>query len=71
MNEGDAARDELHGLLDAFVLVRRRFYQGAATHAEAVAAAEAYRAAMTARKLAEPHRFRGLSIPSVARLMRG
>lgn len=57
--------------LDNLCEVRRAFYQGLATHDEAVAAAEAYRDVMRARKEAEPERFKRLVIPPVAKLLRG
>lgn len=64
-------RDAPLAALDVFSIVRRRFFQGEATYSEAVTAAEAYRAAIQARKAAEPTRFKRVSVPSVARLMRG
>lgn len=57
--------------LDNLSIVRRAFYCGEATHEEAVAAAEEYRAALLARKVAEPERFKRLIIPPVAKLLRG
>ena len=57
--------------LDNLSIVRRAFYQGMATHGEAVAAAEEYRSALLARKEAEPERFKRLVIPPVAKLLRG
>lgn len=55
---------------EAFVLARRKYFQGTITYTEAVAAAEAYRAAIESKRKADP-RFRRLAVPSVAKLMRG
>ena len=68
---GPAHATDTITLLGAFVDARRMFFQGVLTYDETVAVAAAYIAAVQARKDAEPSRFRGLAVPTIAKLMRG
>lgn len=56
--------------LDALAMAKSKYGQGAMTLDELVATAEAYRAAIIARKESEPARFRRLPVPSIAQLLR-
>lgn len=57
-------------LKDALDQAKRRFFQGAATQAELVAAAEAYRAAVARLKAEHPTRYARLAVPTLAKLLR-
>ena len=57
--------------LDAMIEARKGFYSGVVSLEDARAKAEAYRASLAELKASDPARFKHLSIPSVAKLMRG
>lgn len=57
-------------LKDALDQAKRAFFQGQATQAELVAAAEAYRAAVARLKAAQPARYARLAVPPLAKLLR-
>jgi hypothetical protein len=57
-------------LKDSLDQAKRGYFQGAATYDELVAAAEAYRAAVTRLKAEHPARYARLAVPPVAKLLR-